>query len=62
MNIIKKELYELGTVELEYFYILFNSFLGETPLSTHQKTVSDVLFLDMAMTQYFTKTLRFKYF
>ena len=40
MNIIKKELYEPATVELEYFYILYNSFLGETPLNTHQKTIA----------------------
>ena len=41
MNNIKKELYEPATVKLEYFFKYFqNSFLGETPLNSDQKTIA----------------------
>ena len=39
MNIIKKELDEPATVELEYSIFSHISFLGEIPLKTHQKTI-----------------------
>ena len=57
--IIKKGLYEPATVELEYFYSIIIYFykipFWERQLSIHIR--KRLMFLDVAMTQYFTKIL-----
>ena len=40
MNIIKKELYEYIRFNWNIFIYFYNSFLGESPLNTHQKTIA----------------------